>query len=155
VRVEVVKPEDWRAWRDLRLEALRDTPIGFGELYADALLRTDEEWIERSERPGLRLLAYDEDGLPVGMAGGFHTPEGIPVLVAVYVRPASRGQGVVAALVDVVQAWAAPDALTLDVHEDNHRAHAAYRKLGFVDTGELTVGGGIDGRDLVHMRASG
>jgi RimJ/RimL family protein N-acetyltransferase len=37
------------------------------------------------------------------------------------------------------------------VHEENARAHAAYTKLGFVDTGERTVGGGIDGRDLVEM----
>ncbi|MCU1593603.1 MAG: family N-acetyltransferase [Frankiales bacterium] len=150
-RIEVLTPADWRAWRELRLEALRDTPIGFGELHADALLRSDDEWQERMGWPGLRLLAYDPDDAPVGMAGGFHTPEGVPVLFGVYVRPESRGQGVLAQLVDVVQAWAAPDPLTLDVHEDNSRAHAAYLKLGFVETGKRTAGGGIDGRDLVHM----
>lgn len=150
IGVEVQRPEDWRAWRDLRLEALKDTPIGFGELHADALLRTDEQWQERMGWPGVRLLAY-QDEVVVGMAGGFHDPEGIPALVGVYVRPAARGQGVLAVLVDLVAAWAAPNRLTLDVHEDNHRARAAYLKLGFVETGERTVGGGIDGRDLVHM----
>ncbi len=151
IRVEALTPADWRAWRDLRLEALLDTPIGYGELHADAVLRPDEEWQERMEWPGLRLLAYSEVGQPVGMAGGFHD-EGRPVLFGVYVRPASRGAGVLAALVEVVRAWAAPEALELDVHVDNARAHAAYLKLGFVATGHVTVGGGIDGRDLLRMR---
>lgn len=150
VRVEVLGPGDWRAWRDLRLEGLADTPIGFGELYADALLLTDAQWQERSARPGFRVLAYDED-LPLGMAGGFVKDE-VPVLYGVYVRPAARGQGVLAALVDAVAGWASPAGLTLDVHEHNARARRAYAKLGFEETGERTVGGGIDGRDLREMR---
>jgi len=31
VRVALVGPQDWALWRELRLEALLDTPIGFGE----------------------------------------------------------------------------------------------------------------------------
>lgn len=153
-RVEVLTPADWRAWRDLRCEGLADTPIGFGELYADALLRTDDDWQASMRRPGIRVMAF-EDAEPLGLAGGFHNDEAVPVLFGVYVRPTARGRGVLGELVSVVSSWAAPDPLTLDVHEDNHRAHAAYNKLGFVDTGQLSVGGGIDGRDLVHMRASG
>jgi RimJ/RimL family protein N-acetyltransferase len=151
VRVELLGVDDWRAWRDLRLEALADTPIGFAELYADAALLSDEEWRTRWTRPGVRFLAYDGDE-PVGMAGGFLDDAGRPVLFGVYVRPAVRGQGVLATLVEAVAAWAAPERLVLDVHEDNERAHRAYLKLGFVDTGERTVGGGIDGRDLLGMR---
>ena len=151
VRVDVLGPDDWEAWRDLRLEGLADTPIGFGELYADAVALSDEEWRTRWTRPGMRCIAYDESG-PVGMAGGFRRETGEPVLFGVYVRPAARGRGVLAALVDEVVAWAAPDPLVLDVHEDNHRAHAAYLKLGFVATGVVTAGGGIDGRDLLEMR---
>lgn len=150
MHVEVLTPADWRAWRDLRCEGLADTPIGFGELHADAVLRTDDDWQASMCRPGIRVMAF-EDAEPVGLAGGFHDDSGAPVLFGVYVRPTARGQGVLAELVAVVSAWAAPDRLELAVHEDNHRAHAAYRKLGFADTGVLTVGGGIDGRDLVHM----
>jgi RimJ/RimL family protein N-acetyltransferase len=151
VRVEALTPDDWRAWRDLRLEGLADTPIGFGELHADAVLRSDEDWRAAMLRPGARFLAYGDSG-PLGMAGGFRNPEGVPVLFGVYVRPAARGQGVLGALVDEVVAWAAPDVLVLDVHEDNARAHAAYLKLGFALTGDRTPGGGIDGRDLLRMR---
>jgi RimJ/RimL family protein N-acetyltransferase len=154
VRVEQVCEEDWRAWRDLRLEALADTPIGFGELYADAVLRSDEEWERRLNaptHPGVRFLAYEGDEA-VGMAGGFVNDDAVPVLFGVYVRPAARGGVVLGALVAAVTSWAAPEPLVLDVHVDNARARRAYEKLGFVLTGDTTPGGGIDGRDLQRMR---
>ncbi len=153
--VRVLGTEDWRAWRDLRTEGLADTPIGFGELHADALAKSDQAWQDAMLWPGLRLMAFSgsaRDASPLGLAGGFYR-DGVPVLFGVYVRPAVRGRGVLGALVAVVQAWAAPDALTLDVHEDNHRAHAAYLRLGFADTGQRTPGAAIDGRDLLRMCA--
>jgi RimJ/RimL family protein N-acetyltransferase len=150
LRVDVLTPEGWRSWRDLRLEALQDTPIGYGELYADAVLLTDEEWQGRGSRPGVKVIAYDGDD-PVGMAGGFVGEDGSPVLFGVYVRPAARGGGVLSALVDAVAAWAAPAELVLEVHVDNHRARRAYEKLGFALTGARRVGAGIDGGDLLRM----
>jgi RimJ/RimL family protein N-acetyltransferase len=86
------------------------------------------------------------------MAGGFRREDGVPVLFGVYVRPAARGSGALEALVDAVSDWAAPDPLTLHVHVDNARAHAAYLRLGFQETGERMVAGGIDGQDLLEMR---
>jgi RimJ/RimL family protein N-acetyltransferase len=153
VRVDVLGPDDWSRWRELRLEGLKDTPIGFGELYEDAAVLPDEEWRTRWTRPGVRVMAYDGDK-PLGMAGGFRDERDRPILFGVYVRPPARGRGVLAALVDAVAAWAAPDPLTLDVHVDNARARRAYEKLGFALTGERTLGGGIDGRDLERMRRS-
>lgn len=154
MRVEQVGPDDWRAWRDLRLEAIADTAIGFMETLEQATAVSDEEWRERMARPGLRLLAYDGERA-VGMAGGFRDEAGTPILFAVYVTPALRGGAALTALVERVVAWAAPDPLVLDVHEDNARAHRAYLKLGFVETGETTAGGAIDGRDLIRMRRPG
>ena len=151
MRVEVLSPDDWRPWRDLRLEALADTPIGFMETLAQSLQVGEEEWRERMAKPGLRLLAYDGERA-VGMGGGFRDDAGVPILFAVYVTPSARGTGVLEALVDRVAAWAAPDPLVLDVHLDNARARAAYLRLGFVETGEVDPTGGIDGRPLLRMR---
>ena len=150
MRVDVLAPEDWRRWRDLRLEALQDTPIGYGELYADAVQLPDEEWQTRALRPGVKAIAYDGED-PVGMAGGFVGEDGSPVLFGVYVRPSARGAGVLRALVDAVAAWAAPVPLTLEVHVDNPRALRAYEKLGFALTGDRRAGAGIDGGDLLRM----
>ena len=144
---------DWREWKPLRLEGLADTPIGFGELHADAAGLTDEEWEARWTRPGLRLMAFDGDE-PLGMAGGFVRDDDVRVLFGVYVRPQHRGKGVLAALVDRVQQWAAPHDLHLDVHVDNPRARRAYEKLGFVPDGLDQPGHGIDGGDLVGMSRS-
>ena len=150
MRVEVLGAKDWRRWRDLRLEALQDTPIGFMELYADAVLLSDQEWQERWQRPGVRVMAY-EGPEPLGMAGGFLSEDGDAVLFGVYVRPSYRGGEVLAALVGAVQVWA-PTPLLLEVHEDNLRAKRAYEKLGFVATGERRAGEAIDGKDLLAMR---
>lgn len=151
VRVEVVTADGWRVWRDLRLEGLIDTPIGFGRLHAEEVLFTEAQWREGMERPGRKIMAYDADRA-IGMAGGFVRPEDArPTLYAVYVTPPARGAGVLTALVDDISAWCAPVPLRLDVHVDNHRAHAAYLRLGFVETGVRTEGGGIDGRDLLEM----
>ena len=150
MRVEVAT--DWRAWRELRLEALADTPIGFGELHADAVARSDEEWAHRwaTQNSGPRLLAYEGDAV-VGMAGGFVHEDGRRVLFGVYVRPSARGRGVLDALVDRVQGWAAPHPLHLDVHVDNAPARAKYERTGWTYDGRVTPGGGIDGRDLLGM----
>ena len=150
--MRVAECPDWQTWKPMRLEALADTPIGFGELYADAAARSDEEWAHRwaTQNSGPRLLAYDGDEV-LGMAGGFVHAEGRKVLFGVYVRPSHRGKGVLDALVAQVRAWAAPDPLTLDVHVDNARARAKYERTGWVYDGRVTPGGGIDGRDLLGM----
>ena len=150
--MHVAECTDWQAWRALRLEALADTPIGFGELHADAAARPDEVWAERwvVQSSGPRFMAYDGDEA-VGMAGGFVHADGRKVLFGVYVRPEHRGRGVLDLLVERVRAWAAPDPLTLDVHVDNAPARAKYERTGWAYDGRVTPGGGIDGRDLLGM----
>ena len=36
--VRRLRADDWRQLREIRLEALKDTPIGFAELYVDAVV---------------------------------------------------------------------------------------------------------------------
>ncbi|MCW2726715.1 MAG: family N-acetyltransferase [Frankiales bacterium] len=140
VDVRVVGPEDWAVWRELRLEALQDTPIGFLETY-DRAARLDESgWRARLAR-GAYCVVAEQDAEPVGMSLGF-LDEGQPTVGAVFIRPQARGRarGVLAAMVDRVADWAqrvhGAHELALWVHEDNARAQAAYERLGFVATGE-------------------
>jgi GNAT superfamily N-acetyltransferase len=151
--VRVVEVTTWQEWKPLRLEALADTPIGFGELHADAAALSDADWDARWARQnsGPRFLAYSDDGEPLGMAGGFVHEDGRRILFGVYVRPSARGQGVLDALVERVQAWAAPEPLHLDVHVDNAPARAKYERTGWTYDGRVTPGGGIDGGDLLGM----
>ena len=145
--VQAVGPDDWQRWRRLRLEAVADTPIGFGETLEQARAVDERGWRQRLARPGTLVLAV-RDGVDVGMAGGFlgrgHdvVPEPgddrVATLFAVHVTPAARGTGMVEALVDAVAAWARErgcPALSLEVHEDNGRARRAYERLAFVPDG--------------------
>ena len=151
-----VAAHEWKRLRDLRLAALRDTPIGFGMWHADALNLPDEYWQEKARRDATDLnsalyIATVGDGDEwIGMAGVFIADQNslywVPgrqtaVVFSVFVEPAHRGRehGVSGLLFDAAIAWSAekhPAAdLTLGVHDRNARAHAFYRRYGFVDSG--------------------
>ncbi len=164
-QVRRVRADEWRQLREIRLEALRDTPIGFGERYEDAVAKPDVDWQERTVRTAestetALFAALDGDGRFVGIAGTFPLANAdwapgagseapvdasgptVYVIYSVYVTPDHRGggRGVASLLFDAVIAWsrdvAGADVVTLSVHERNDRAHAFYRRYGFVDTGE-------------------
>jgi ribosomal protein S18 acetylase RimI-like enzyme len=169
-QVRRLRAEEWRQLREIRLEALKDTPIGFGEWYHEAAARTDEEWRERARRiaePAQTALfaALDQEGRFVGITGVFPRPELAEgrelVVYSVYVTPAHRGarHGVAAKLLDAAIAWAREvgkaQSVTLSVHERNDRAHAFYRRYGFVDTGETIPYVLDESASLIMMRHEG
>lgn len=137
--------EDWERMRKLRLEALQDTPMAFGQTYENALRMTEAEWRSYAgrgeERNRLFVVAVDEEsGDFVGMMGGaLDHGGGAPFLVGVFVSPRYRGKrrGVSDLLLETIEEWARgySDRLQLDVHEDNLRARRYYESRGFVETG--------------------
>lgn len=137
-----VRETDWRSLKHLRLAALLETPIAYCERWADAAALDDDAWRSRAARGAegrdqFQVMAWD-GARPVATAGAFRSTSEVVILVAVHVAPDRRGQGVLGRLVDEVAAWAAEQgatSLSLLVHEHNPRAAAAYRALGFVETG--------------------
>ena len=74
--VRRVQPEDWRRFKALRLEALKDTPMGFLERYEDALRIADDRWQYRARRgsengDSAQFVAELGDGSFVGTMLGF------------------------------------------------------------------------------------
>ena len=142
LEVRRVTFDDWRDLRDLRLEALADTPFGYLETLADAQVLPDDAWQARAARgadggDSFQVMAWD-GARPVGTSVSF-LRDGRAWLAAVYVAPSHRGRGVLDELVGRCAIWArqqGPTALRLEVHERNTRAQAAYERLGFVATGE-------------------
>jgi GNAT superfamily N-acetyltransferase len=143
-RIHRTVAADWREVRTLRLEMLADTPIAFGETLDAALGHTEREWRMRGARGtsehGITLVAIDPAGRWVAtMAGYVPNPATGPNLVGVYVSPDHRGPeaGVFDLLLGAIEEWARGegDVLTLQVHEDNARARAAYLRRGFTETG--------------------
>ncbi|MFF9089966.1 GNAT family N-acetyltransferase [Streptomyces sp. NPDC014991] len=156
--VRAIRPDEWAAVRQLRLDSLRDplARIAFLETYEDAAARPDDFWQDRAVRSGegsttsRQLIAEAPDGTWAGTVtvlieeAGTKDWAGYPVerrqghVVGVYVRPGHRGNGLVEALFDAALDWAwqqRAERVRLIVHEDNVRAQGAYRKVGFVPSG--------------------
>jgi GNAT superfamily N-acetyltransferase len=147
----------------LRLEMLADTPLAYLETPAQAAARTRAEYVARAcnaAEGDERAQFIADDGILIGQAVGIaaaREPD-TTIVVAVYVTPAHRGTGILGQLIDAVAVWsraAGRPRLILEVVEGNARAIAAYRKLGFIDTGVRSPHPTIPGlRELVMARTA-
>jgi GNAT superfamily N-acetyltransferase len=126
---------DWRALRDIRLEALRDAPTAFGSAYEHEAVRGEARWRDWIARGGT-FLAYLPDlssSDPAGLIGGYQEDPVTVELVSMYVRPRARGRGVGKALVATIIDWATArqaTAVHLWVTETNAPARALYQRCG-------------------------
>ena len=144
LEIKLILPEHWPVLKSVRLRALADAPGAFGTTLAEALAYSDGEWQARARRfsempPAAGCLAYLSD-VPCGMASAFSSAENTHAagLTAFWVAPEVRGQGVADALVTFLVQWAVAQGfavLEANVVEDNHRALAFYKRVGFEETG--------------------
>jgi len=138
IEIRRVRAEEWRELRDLRLEALQDSPDAFWTLYEEAVERSDAEWHEWTTFPCHVAL---EDGRLVGMVAAFAHEDDprTAELIAMFVTPAARGRGIGTALVDAQLVWARAEGferVSLMVNVERTSAYRLYERSGFRDTGE-------------------
>jgi len=138
ITIRQVAADDWRTWREMRLNALRDAPDAFRTKLADWLGTGDLEprWRARLAAVPFNVIA-DLDGMPAGMVSAVHQGDEVE-LISMWVAPFARGRGVGDALVDAVIGWEAVERsgrVVLCVMEGNDHAAALYRRHGFVDAG--------------------
>jgi GNAT superfamily N-acetyltransferase len=141
-------PDDWAALREVRLDALAQAPDAFASTLEREQAFDEQEWRRRlattayfgawaAARLAGIVAAFPESG-PQAPAMEHATP-GTWHLVAMWVSPEHRGQGIagqlVAAVCDLARARGA-DRVALWVADANPRARAAYRRLGFRLSGE-------------------
>ena len=141
VLVREVTDGDVEAFRDIRLEALRDAPEAFGSTFAREVAFAEADWQRRIARGG-NFLGYLPEASatePAGLIGGFQEDPQTVELVSMFVRPRARGRGVGEALIATVIDWAAArnaSSVHLWVTETNKPARLLYERCGFVLTGE-------------------
>ncbi|MGI9665909.1 MAG: GNAT family N-acetyltransferase [Acidimicrobiia bacterium] len=142
IAVRDMTADEWPAWRDLRLRALRDDPDSFDEVYEESLAEPDEYWIEMlvptADHPRAQLLLAELDGVLVGIAfSSVASDLEEHRLGAMYVTPEARGRGVGRAIAEHAVAWGSGfgvDRFELWVTEGNAAAVGLYRSLGYEPT---------------------
>lgn len=123
--------------REIRLEALKDSPEAYGSTYEDSSRWTPARWKEMASG---NCYLGEIEGEVVGMAtGGFNTESPDTYwLFGMFVSPKARGTGVAADLVRAVEEWAKSQGgseLYLHVTETMQRARSFYIKIGFSPNG--------------------
>lgn len=135
-----------------------DATVAFLERPEEVAARPDEFWIERtriaaaSDSAATFVATLDDHWIGaltvIVRQEGSTDHLGRPVaerradVVGVYVRRSARGRGAVDQLIATAARWVSAQGLasvTLDVHRDNGRARAAYRRVGFRPTGIVTT----------------
>lgn len=154
IALRAIGADDWRLFRELRLEALREAPYAFETTLAEwqGDRDTEERWKQRLTDVPFNAVAY-LDGEPVGIVSGTQPSEdSVTELISMWVAPVARGKGVGEALVDAVVSWAHAQRIakvSLDVREDNGRAKALYTRCGFIDQGRISEHVGPQERRMV------
>lgn len=137
VEVRTITPDDWQAWRELRLAALQQSPEAFGSRYDDWVNASEVAWRRRLSDGPMFVIA-SVAGEPCGLAAGhIDDASGQRFLISLWVRPSCRRKGVAEALIGAVAQWAKveSDHLYLNVRVDNDAARSLYEKLGFLVVG--------------------
>jgi GNAT superfamily N-acetyltransferase len=136
LEVRRLTPDSWRTYQEVRLAALREAPYAFGSTWEQEVGLDEEGWRERlSERAQFVAIS---DEVVVGTAGGASSDDGRTAhLVAMWVDPRWRGQGVGDHLVKVVLDWArtsGSEEVRLWVADGNREAERLYTRNGFART---------------------
>ncbi|EKD46701.1 MAG: Acetyltransferase [uncultured bacterium] len=135
----------WREYKELRLEALREDAEAFGMSYAEALSLLDEEWQDEFENRKGFILVASEDSKLLAMIGAYQE-EGekmkhIAYVWGVYVRKEHRGKGIGKMLMESLLEELAKnkelEKVDLNVNTSQLSAVRLYEKLGFKIAGTL------------------
>lgn len=140
VQIREAKPTDAAPFRELRLEALQDSPVAFSADYQRNLSHPPKYWEDmlttHSDESAVFLAFYENDLIGVtGVArgGSPKTRHGV-VIWGVYVTPAWRGLHIAEELIKLCFTWAKTRKAVvakLGVATSNKSAIRCYERCGF------------------------
>lgn len=154
--LEPIPLDQWEAYRDLWLEALRDTPEAFAADYETQKNVPDEVWKKRLEQVLLEkeaiMVFARVDGELVGMIGGYFEDNPkfshIVTVWGAYVKPDFRNQGIATDMANelIERIKKKPGIRKIKTYSvtSGNMAVMVYKKHGFdivgISKGELRVG---------------
>jgi ribosomal protein S18 acetylase RimI-like enzyme len=140
--VRILSTREWQLMRDLRIEAVRDSPDAFQPTLAEVLAEPDGYWRRLTES-----LGHPDNDLLIathplhGDRGTTYVrvdADGVGHIGAMWVAPELRGRGLGQMLFAAALEWhqnAGRHTVELSVTEGNAPAQRLYQRNGFVLTG--------------------
>lgn len=135
MKIRQLYNQDWKLWKEIRLEALKNSPENFASSFEE-----EEKWPDADFHNGLSqgyILGAFIDDLLVSCAGFYSINElktkHRGVLWGMYTRPEHREKGIATKLIQVLIQHAKPcvTQLHLTCVTSNDAAKAFYQKQGF------------------------
>jgi ribosomal protein S18 acetylase RimI-like enzyme len=133
IEITTLSPNDWTRRREMRLSALTEAPYAFCSLLGEWQDKEEQSWRDRLAEVSVNFIA-ELDGEDAGMVSAM-TSEKEVELLAMWVAPFARAQGVGDELVSAVLQWSTSQGkprVILRVLRGNDRAAALYWRHGFV-----------------------
>ncbi|MNE50447.1 Mycothiol acetyltransferase [compost metagenome] len=144
ISIRPVLPHEWPTYRDLRLQALQDSPDAFGSTFAAESQRTDENWAARiaaahASGNDRAFFAVNGDVVCGLVWCKLSAAEpGVADIYQMWVDPAARGLGAGGALLKAALDWATSVAVRrvgLGVTLADSPAMRLYQAHGFQPVG--------------------
>ncbi len=137
ITIEQLPSSAWQKYRDIRLEALLESPRAFGGTYEEEQFFEEARWREWITNMWFAL----DHGIPIGIVGLLKEESEKLRIISLWVIPSRRGQGIGKKLMLYVMDVArgrGVKKLHLSVTLTQGSAIHLYEKLGFVDVGRCT-----------------
>lgn len=144
---------DWKKFKELRLDALKNDSAAFGSSFEEKVNQSDEEWKNVLQKPASHIFIAEEGGNLCGMAAAYQEEGGkvchVAYIWGVYVKKEYRGQGIskkiMQALLEELQKNGEIAKANLNVNTAQLPAVELYKSLGFQMVGTLHKEMKIDG----------
>jgi len=147
IAVRVLDESEWALYRDVRLQALAESPDSFTATLADEADRDEQFWRDRLTRSYRLLAERGELAQGIVSLGPYEEEPSAAEVFGLYVVPDARGTGVSWRLVEAAAALATQQAyrqLFYWVGTDNARAVGFAKNFGFRMTGYRRPARGSD-----------
>ena len=146
VAIRLMLPHEWHLHRDVRLQALLDSPHAFGSSYEMEAKRSNSEWrqmIETALASGKNhVFLAESDGMVCGLVWCKLSviDTGLAEIFQMWVNPKHRGMRVgeklLQAAIDCARSYRV-DRISLEVTVANYAAAEFYQSQGFQRVGEV------------------
>jgi len=138
-----LEKSEWQLLKDLRIQALTESPDAFSPPVEEYLSQQDPYWIQAAQRiadsEDIAIFIVRRDNGAYGLVSSQRDAAGIGHIGAMWLDPVERGQGTGRQLLESACEFLLNNdcsSIKLSVTETNEAAINLYRSRGFIFTGE-------------------